>query len=301
MFDKLTQYLDSESIIYKENVSFKTLSTFKTGGNLSALVIPKTVEEVKSAVKYCKDNLLYTVILGRGSNILAPDEGIEGVGIKFAEEFSDIQVNGNTITAMSGASLTSVSKFALENGLSGLEFAFGIPGNIGGAVYMNAGAYGGEMSFVVSSVTYLDENLEVKIASSSQLDFSYRHSMFCGTEKIILSATFELKNGDKTAIKAKMDENLTARNDKQPVNYPSAGSTFKRPKGGFAAALIDEAGLKGFRIGGAMVSEKHAGFVINYDNASTKDILDIVKAIKEKVYENSGIELEPEIKILKGK
>jgi len=230
-----------------------------------------------------------------GSNILAPDDGVEELIIKYSE--TSLSVENGLICAKAGARLSDVCRFARDNELSGLEFAFGIPGSIGGAVYMNAGAYGGEMKDVVRSVEYIDSDGVPHTLEKEQLEFSYRHSFFSGKGYIITSVLLELACADKDEITKKMNDFLSRRKEKQPLDFPSAGSTFKRPIGEYASALIDECGLKGRTVGGAEVSEKHAGFVINKGGATNKDVLGLIEIITEIVKEKKGIELEAEVEI----
>ena len=238
--------------------------------------------------------------MGRGSNLLVADEDMEGAVIQLAENFSSFRREGETgIYAQAGATLVRLAQEAQNYGLTGLEFAGGIPGALGGGVSMNAGAYGGELKDVVVSVDYLDENLELQTASLEECDFRYRGSAFSDTNKVVLGVRMELTPSTVEAVKERMDELKAKRVKSQPLEYPSAGSTFKRPVGGFAAAMIDEAGLKGYTVGGAQVSEKHAGFVINRGGATCKDVLDLMEHIKNTVHDRTGIWLEAEVKIIR--
>ena len=277
-----------------ENEPMSRHTTFKVGGNAAFMVVPDTAERIVSLKRQLCD--VPHIVIGNGSNLLFSDEGYDGVVIKLGNDFSDISVNGDEITAKSGATLSKIANTALQNGLGGFEFASGIPGSVGGAVYMNAGAYGGEMKDVVLSTTCVGESGNILVLDDNK--FSYRHSIYSETGLIMLETTIKLKKCDKDEIKSKMDDFNGRRREKQPLNFPSAGSTFKRPSGYFAGQLIEESGLKGHRIGGAMVSEKHAGFVINYDHATSKDILNLIDHIKSEVYMRFGVELEPEIKII---
>ena len=236
--------------------------------------------------------------MGNGSNLLVKDCGIDGVVIKMTSFTQDIEVDGNTIRCKAGTSLTKLCMTAYENSLTGLEFAYGIPGTVGGAVYMNAGAYGGEIKDVITSVCHINPDMECETFTADKLDLGYRTSFYAKNEGyIITDAEFELKKGDKTEIKAKMDDLMGRRKDKQPLEFPSAGSTFKRPEGYFAGALIEQCGLKGYTVGGAQVSEKHAGFVINKDGTAS-DILELIDYVRNTVREKTGVELEPEVKII---
>lgn len=286
------------------NISFvcdepmKNHTTFRTGGNASVFISPRDEAELSLTLKLVKQNGMKPFILGNGSNLLVDDAGISHSPVIYiGEAFSSISLVDETkIEVGAGASLSSLCRFALENSLTGLEFAFGIPGSCGGAAFMNAGAYGGEMKDVVSLCKHLDFNGEKGFYNKDELDFGYRHSVYSSSDCVITSIVLSLEKGEKEEIQVKMRELLQRRKDKQPLEYPSAGSVFKRPEGYFAGALIEQSGLKGKRIGGAMVSTKHAGFIINYDNATTKDVLDLVKFCQDTVMEKFGVMLEREIK-----
>ncbi|MCD7828559.1 MAG: UDP-N-acetylmuramate dehydrogenase [Clostridiales bacterium] len=274
-------------------------TTFKTGGNAEIIVLPKNINALVCAVNTAKKLGLPVNIIGNGSNLLVVDGGISGVVIKTASMDEDITVNGNFLSCSSGASLTHLCVAACDNSLTGLEFAYGIPGSVGGAVYMNAGAYGGEIKDVLRSVTHLTPSGEIKTVPAEYLRLGYRTSIYAKEQGyIVLSAKFELKKGEKTEIKNKMTELMSRRKEKQPLEFPSAGSTFKRPEGNFAGALIEQCGLKGFKIGGAQVSEKHAGFIVNTGGATSGDIIALINYVKETVKKKTGVTLEPEIKIL---
>lgn len=280
-------------------------TTFRIGGPAALMALPRTAGEAKAAVKTARELGIEPFILGNGSDLLVADEGYPGFIIKLAGEFEEIcfcpAPKGGTpqLTAGGAALLSTLSKTALHWGLTGLEFASGIPGSVGGAVTMNAGAYGGEMAQVLESVTFLDEAGEVCTLPVSECGFGYRKSIFSQRKCLILRARFRLEQGDGYAIKARMDELAARRQEKQPLEFPSAGSTFKRPEGHFAGGLIDQCGLKGFRIGGAQVSEKHAGFVINAGGATCADVLALIGHIQKTVRERTGVELETEVKILR--
>ncbi|MBQ2817611.1 MAG: UDP-N-acetylmuramate dehydrogenase [Clostridia bacterium] len=282
-------------LLFDEPLSKHT--TFRTGGNARALLLCENISDIKNAVSWAKANGVRFYILGNGSNTIAPDSGYDGLIIKLGKAFSEITVNGCEITACAGALLPKVASTALENSLTGFEFACGIPGSVGGALTMNAGAYGGEMSHIVKSARLIRSG-EVIEVTKDELDLSYRHSALMGTDDIITDVTYTLNKGDKDLIKQKMDELKAAREQKQPVELPSAGSTFKRPEGYFAAALIDECDLKGRRIGGAEVSKKHAGFIVNIGGATTGDIIALIDAVKEEVYNKKGVMLEPEVRFI---
>ncbi len=272
----------------------------KIGGSCDIFTKPATEEQICEIIKLCRRDGIPYFVMGKGSNILVSDNGYRGciISIEPYMYMGEVSVNGTKITAAAGASLKSVCMAALENELTGLEFAYGIPGSVGGALFMNAGAYGGEMKDIVKSCRYIDENGEFQEMNADKMELSYRHSFFTGKKCVIISVTMELRKGNKTEIKAKMDELMQRRRDKQPLEFPSCGSTFKRPEGYFAAALIEECGLKGYTIGGAQVSEKHSGFVINRGGASYEDVMALVQHIKKTVREQKGVELECEMLIL---
>lgn len=274
-------------------------TSFRTGGPARVFIVPGDEDELTQVVKTCKENKLNFYIIGNGSNLLVPDEGFDGIIIKIGRELGDITVEGEVIHAGAGALLSKVAAVALGESLTGFEFAAGIPGSIGGAVSMNAGAYGGEMKDVVSSVRLMTYDGTVKTLTCEEMDFSYRHSVISHGDYIVLSADIALKKGNYDDIKAYMKELSDRRKEKQPLEYPSAGSTFKRPEGYFAGKLIMDAGLRGYKVGGAQVSEKHCGFVINAHDATSGDIFKLMDDVKNIVYEKFGVILEPEVKILK--
>ena len=295
--DILSKILPSERLVMGASMSRYT--TFRVGGNADALFFPKDESELALAFKIAKENGIPVTVIGNGSNLLVKDGGIAGLVIRLGDEFSGITVAGNRITALAGDSLTRVAMKAYENGLAGFEFASGIPGSVGGGMAMNAGAYGGELKNVTVSARLMDpETGEVTEYSVDELQMGYRTTLALTKGLIVTEAVFELTAGDKETIKATMDELNKRRRDKQPLTYPSAGSTFKRPEGYFAGALIEGAGLKGLTVGGAQVSEKHAGFIINTGSATAKDILDLIELVRQKVLKNSGVTLEPEVRIL---
>lgn len=297
--ERFKQKLLQAGIPFRENEPLAAHCTFKIGGPAQLFVQPQTEQQLCSAVALCKEQAVRYYLLGNGSNILFADEGFAGVVIDISALGSDIAVEGNMLTAGAGVRLAALCRAALEDGLSGLEFAYGIPGTVGGAVYMNAGAYGGEMKDVLTVVRYLTAEGEVVQASAAELDLSYRHSIFEENGGCILSAQFALQPGNAADIRAKMDELMAKRADKQPLDKPSAGSTFKRPAGAFAAALIDQCGLRGFRHGGAAVSDKHCGFVVNLGGATCADVLALCDEVRAIVKEKTGYELEKEIRVVK--
>ncbi len=291
---KTKAFLEENRIPYRENEPMNIHCSFKTGGNADVFVTANSVTDIKIVFDFCKAEQMPLTVLGNGTNLLISDRGICGIVLSL-EKLCKTEVSGNTIILESGVSLTGACVTALENSLSGLEFAYGIPGSIGGAVFMNAGAYGGEIRDVIVSATVLTDNGKIITVKKEDMALGYRTSIFKTNGYIILSVEFLLQNGNKDEIKSKMDELMGRRRDKQPLQFPSAGSTFKRPEGYFAGALIENAGLKGKTFGGAMVSEKHAGFIINYKNATSDDILGLVDLVKKSVKEKFGVELEKEI------
>ncbi|MBE6720065.1 MAG: UDP-N-acetylmuramate dehydrogenase [Ruminococcaceae bacterium] len=275
-------------------------TTFKIGGAARLVTEPKTEDEIALIVKKCRELGVRYMAIGNGSNLLVDDGGIDACVILLGRNFSDVRlIDDTTIYAEAGAQLIKVCKTALENGLTGLEFAYGIPGSCGGAAFMNAGAYGGEMKDVLYRCDHIMPDGEKGKLEGDDLNLSYRHSAYYENGCIITGVYLKLKKGDRAEIKAKMDDLLGRRKDKQPLEYPSAGSTFKRPDGYFAGALIEECSLKGASVGGAQVSTKHAGFVINKGGATCKDVLDLCKMVSDTVYKNKGVKLEMEIRVTK--
>ena len=274
-------------------------TTFRIGGPAALMALPKTAGEAKAAVKTARELGIEPFFLGNGSNLLVADEGYPGFIIKLTWDFDGIREVNRGLEAGSAVLLSRLSNALVGRGLTGLEFAGGIPGSVGGAVTMNAGAYGGEMAQVLESVTFLDGAGEVCTLPVSECGFGYRKSIFSQRKCLILRARFRLEQGDGYAIKARMDELAAKRREKQPLEYPSAGSMFKRPPGHFAAALIDQCGLKGLTVGGAQVSEKHAGFVVNRGGATCADVLELARRVRERVLAQTGVELEMEVKLLR--
>lgn len=284
--------------VFKLNEDMKSHTTFRTGGLADAFFAPRNEKElIEGLADIQKQNIPYFV-LGNGSNLLVSDLGVAGVVIYLGKNMSQVLVEGDILIAEAGAMLSSVSNMALKHGLAGLEFASGIPGTIGGAISMNAGAYGGEMKDTLLSVRVLTKDLVVIELPAEQLELSYRHSIVPEKEYILLSAKFSLPSGNVDEMKAYMNQLSEQRREKQPLQYPSAGSTFKRPAGYFAGKLVEDAGLKGKTIGGAQVSEKHAGFLINIGNATTTDILDLIAYCQKEVKQKFGVDLEPEVKFI---
>lgn len=273
-------------------------TSFHIGGPAELMAQPQSEAELQSLLLKAAEAAVPVTLVGNGSNLLVRDKGIRGLVIKLGSMLRDIKVSGNVLTFGSGVSLAQASKKAAELGLSGMEFAVGIPGSIGGAVYMNAGAYDGEMSKVVKSVRVMNAAGEVSELSADELDFGYRHSALQGSGKIVTSVTVELAAGDKQAIAEKMADFSNRRITKQPLELPSAGSMFKRPPGYFAGTLIDQTGLKGYTVGGAQVSTKHAGFVVNIGGATAADVLQLISDVQAKVFAAHGVYLEPEVLVL---
>ena len=278
------------------NEPMKNHTTFKIGGPAQYYVTPESVTQIQEVVSLCRDMNIPLHVIGNGSNILVGDDGVDGVVLALFNTFSDYEIKDNVITVQAGMSLIKLAVVALREGLTGLEFASGIPGSVGGAVYMNAGAYDGQMKDVVTSVTVLDEAGNIRILGRDELDMGYRTSAVAKHNMIVLQVIIELKAGNKEQIKDRMNQLSELRKQKQPLEYPSAGSTFKRPEGYFAGKLIADAGLKGYSIGGAAVSEKHAGFVVNMGGATAKDVVELTDYIKKRIIEQFGVTLELEIK-----
>ena len=296
--EALADFLENENIEYRQNEPMRAHTTFKIGGEADIFIIPASPAALIYAVKKCNELEIPYFILGNGSNLLVSDGGIEGAVISLSG-INGISSDGEKITCGAGAMLSSVCLKALSLSLTGLEFAYGIPGTAGGALYMNAGAYGGQMADVIESAECRTALGEIKTLKKEDMRLGYR-SVFKKGGLIIISLTLALKKGDKAEIKAEMDDLLNRRKQKQPLEYPSAGSTFKRPEGYFAGALIEKNGLKGLTVGGAQVSEKHAGFVINRGGATAADVKALIGKIQKKVFENDGVMLEPEV-IFKGR
>lgn len=280
-----------------ENVCMADYCTFKAGGNAKQLYLVSNVQGLKEVLSIVRSLNQKPYILGNGSNILVSDKGIEDPVVMLCDDFNIITVEDDVITAGAAALLSKVSRVAYENGLGGAEFASGIPGTVGGAIFMNAGAYGGEMKDIVTSVDIL-KNGEGITVSSGDMNFSYRHSIAMDEDMIVLRMRIKLVRKDKSEILSLMDDLNGRRRDKQPLEYPSAGSTFKRPEGYFAGKLIMDSGLSGERVGGAMVSTKHCGFIINYDNATATEIYELIKKVQSIVYEKQGVMLEPEVRLI---
>lgn len=293
--DILVKYCGEENVILDAPMSEHTC--FRVGGAADILVTPSTADEIGKVVAVCRENNIPYIVIGNGSNILIKDGGIDGVAIKL-DKMNNIEVNGNEVKADCGAMLCAVSKVATENSLTGAEFSCGIPGTIGGAVFMNAGAYNGEMSHIMKEAEVLDNDGNVITLNKDELELGYRTSAIMTHGYIVLTATIKLESGSKGSIVERVKDLTQKREDKQPLEYASAGSTFKRPEGYFAGKLIQDSGLKGFGIGGACVSEKHSGFVINKGGATASDILAVIKHVQDTVKQNFGVDLHTEVRII---
>lgn len=296
LINKITEIVGDEYVKIDEPMA--NHCTFRCGGNAAVYVIPGTIDELAQVVAACKQENVPFMVIGNGSNLLVRDEGYNGVIIEVGTRISKINVIGEDIEVEAGAKLSTTAMVALENDLAGFEFAHGIPGNLGGAVVMNAGAYGGEMKDVLKWVKVLDRDGNIRTLDASELELGYRTSIIQKEQMIVLQARLGLAIGDCGDIGYIMQMFMQRRKAKQPLEFPSAGSTFKRPQGYFAGKLIEDAGLRGYRVGGAMVSEKHCGFVINYDNATATDIINLMKDVQAKVKEQFGVDLEPEVKVI---
>lgn len=295
-YNKLTNIIGKDSVFVDEPMSRHI--TFRVGGPADFFVTPGTKEEVRDVIRVCQEEKMPYYIVGNGSNLLVSDKGYRGVIIQIYKEMNEVVVEGDMIKAQAGALLSGIAAKALAAELTGFEFASGIPGTIGGACVMNAGAYGGEMKDVLESVTVLTGEGEILEIHRENLELGYRTSVIAKKGYVVLEAALKLKHGEGAKIKAYMAELKEKRVTKQPLEYPSAGSTFKRPEGHFAGKLIEDAGLRGFQVGGAQVSEKHCGFVINRDHATAADIMELMRQVQIRVKENSGVDLEPEVKML---
>ncbi len=299
--EQLKKVLDELAISYSENESMKDHTSFKIGGPAAIYVEPKNAEELSSAFRSASFLGVAPYVLGKGTNVLFDDEGYEGAVISTLA-LDSIERDGMRISCGAGHSMTSLARFALDESLAGLSFAYGIPGSVGGGVYMNAGAYNGEISYVLENSTYLDTSDGTLHTLPAELhEFGYRYSSYkAHPDRVILNATFLLREGEYNDIKAEMDDFMTRRKAKQPLEYPSAGSVFKRYPGRYTAQMIDEAGLKGASVGGAAVSEKHAGFIINKGGATCRDVLTLIDMIKTEIFRKFGIEIECEVIHVKG-
>ena len=298
-YDKLEEIVGKDKVKYNEKMSKYT--TMRVGGPCDCIVFPDEISKIKEVIDFCKNENITFFVIGNGSNLLVKDEGIHGLVIKLGHRFSKIEIDGEYILAYAGATMPALSQLAKKNSLKGLEFACGIPGTIGGGVKMNAGAYGSQISDVLYEVTYMDEKEEIKTIKNKDCSFGYRKSIFTiNPNYVILSAKFKLERGNIDEIENKMKENSLARKAKQPLEYPNFGSVFKRPEGYFVGKLVDDAGLRGYKIGGAQVSTKHTGFIVNVDNATCKDVLDLIGYVQTTVYNKFNVKLTPEVIIIGG-
>lgn len=295
-FEEALWNLTEEKRIFKEEPMAKH-TTFRVGGPAEYYLMPDR-KELPEVIRCCGEYQIPYLVIGNGSNLLVSDKGIRGAVIEIGKNISVIRVEEGRIYAEAGALLSKTAHTALEHGLTGMEFAAGIPGCMGGAVVMNAGAYGGEMKDIIASVTVLTKQGEEKKLRVEELDLSYRHSCIPQQEYLVLEAELALQPGKQEEIRARMEELKAKRNEKQPLEYPSAGSTFKRPEGYYAGKLIMDAGLRGFQVGGAAVSEKHCGFVINKEQASATDIYRLMQEVQQRVQQQFGVKLEPEVKMV---
>ena len=293
LLEELKTLLEEDSIRYHEPMSKHT--TFRIGGNATAMVFPKTVKEISELLRWKEENQVPFVVIGNGSNLLVSDKGFDGVVMKLHSNFNDVIKEDDKIIAKAGCPLYKLALFAREQELSGLEFAGGIPGTVGGAVRMNAGAYGGEISQVIEQVTALDRNGNLKVFQKEECNFGYRQSAFKEDEYYVVEAVFRLSPGVYSEIKEKQEGFDLQRRQKQPLEFPSAGSTFKRPEGYFAGKLIQDAGLRGYQVGGAGVSDKHCGFVINKEKATAQDVMQVIKDVQREVEKQFGVTLEMEV------
>lgn len=296
LYQELCGILGKENVFKEEPMSRHT--TFRAGGAADFFVTPEKEGQVRKTVSFLKEAGVPFYIMGNGSNLLVGDRGYRGVLLQICKKMNRIRIQDTVIQAQAGALLSKIAAEAQAEGLTGFEFASGIPGSLGGAVMMNAGAYGGEMKQVLTQAQVLNASGEIEDVLAEEMELGYRSSVFSRNGGVILSASIQLEPGDPSAIQSRMEELKFLRTSKQPLEYPSAGSTFKRPEGYFAGKLIQDAGLRGFQVGGAQVSEKHCGFVINKDQASAMDIRSLMEQVSEKVYAQFGVRLEPEVKLI---
>jgi UDP-N-acetylmuramate dehydrogenase len=294
----LQQELTAEVCCVKYNEPMSRHTSFRIGGGVEVLAFPKSREELSALLKRCQELDVKPVILGAGTNVLAPDEGMKGVVICLKDCLDGMELLDDAhIRVMAGVTMTRAAVFAANHGLGGMEFAHGIPGTVGGGVYMNAGAYGGEICQVCTKVGVMDMQGNTRILNNEEMAFSYRHSRLEDTGEIVLYAEFSLTPSTTEEVRGKMQELMSKRKASQPLDLPSAGSAFKRPVGGYAAALIDQTGLKGYQVGGAAVSTKHAGFAVNLGGATAEDVKNLLQQVSDKVFDATGIRLEPEVRI----
>ena len=296
MIEALKQIVGENSILENENMANHT--TFKCGGNASLYIAPNSTDELVKVLEVLRNENYPYMVIGNGSNLLVKDSGYDGAIVEVDKKISEIDVRGEEIIVEAGAKLSKVATIAMENDLAGFEFAHGIPGNMGGAVVMNAGAYGGEMKDVLKWVKVVDQNGEIKTLENEELELGYRTSRVMKEKMIVLEACIKLDLGVMGDIAEVMALLMSKRKASQPLEYPSAGSTFKRPEGYFAGKLVQDAGMKGYRVGDAMVSDKHSGFVINCGNATATEVIQVIEDVQAKVKEDFGVDLEPEVRII---
>ncbi len=296
MYNGLKELLGVDKI--KQNEPMSNHTTFKIGGPADVMVLPGTIADIKATITYCRQKNYPLFIFGLGSNLVVRDKGIRGIVVKIGNNLKAVNVSGTEIYAQAGIRLSELARKAADNSLSGLEFAEGIPGSLGGAVVMNAGAYDGEIKDVVTAVEAISSSGEERVFAAAEMDFSYRQSAFQHNDYVIVAARMNLRPGVKPDIQSRMREYAHSRREKQPLEYPSAGSVFRRPHGYFVGPMIEKMGLKGYSIGGAQVSEKHTGFIINTGNATARDVLDLIAMVAKSAREQFGIELQPEIRVV---
>lgn len=299
MFEKLLAVADRFETEYFKDFPLSKFTSFQTGGNADLLLLPNSEAALSALLQACRDNDIPYLVVGNGSNLLVSDRGVRGAVLRLSAPMSEIEaLDDGKIRCAAGASLTALCNFAHKHSLSGLEFAYGIPGSAGGAAYMNAGAYGSEMKDVLEKCTHIAPDGTLGSFAGEELELGYRKSVYSKKKYCITALYLQLKEGDPAEIRAKMEENMAKRVLKQPLEFPSAGSTFKRPEGYFAGALIEECGLKGFSVGNAQVSEKHAGFVINKGGATSSDIFSLIQKIQETVFKEKGVQLQTEVEMI---
>jgi len=296
MYSEILNYLPSDRLLFKEEM--KNHTTFKIGGPVDIMVLPQDEEDVATVVSFCRERDIPLFIFGVGSNLLVRDRGIRGVAMKLGENLDEVEVNGDQIQAQAGVKISALARIAAFHSLSGLEFAEGIPGSLGGALVMNAGAYDGEMQGIVTAARAIGPDGSIETLKNEEMQFGYRRSIFQSNGYIIIYATLKLATGNRNEIEQRMLEFARRREEKQPLDKPSAGSTFRRPPGFYVGPMLEELGLKGYQIGDAQVSSKHAGFIINNGNATARDVLELIAYIQQKAKERFGVDLQPEIRVV---
>ena len=296
MYSEILNYLPSDRLLFHEEM--KNHTTFKIGGPVDIMVLPQDEEDVATVVSFCRERDIPLFIFGVGSNLLVRDRGIRGVAMKLGENLDEVEVNGDQIQAQAGVKISALARIAAFHSLSGLEFAEGIPGSLGGALVMNAGAYDGEMQGIVTAARAIGPDGSIETLKNEEMQFGYRRSIFQSNGYIIISATLKLATGNRNEIEQRMLEFARRREEKQPLDKPSAGSTFRRPPGFYVGPMLEELGLKGYQIGDAQVSSKHAGFIINNGNATARDVLELIAYIQQKAKERFGVDLQPEIRVV---